>query len=437
MVSPEDIEAIDILITQRRNEETSLDKEIKEEPVLKYGKQTDGSCDRTTGSGTDATDATDTQKGKQHKKRIHRKLNKEFIVYVGEERTKMRLVECSNSNSLPKTSESDFQILGTASNSNSEESASSSNSEDSDNSEKKSNSEESDKTASNSEDSDKSGSNSDGSDKSAKNSNSEETSKESEVSVEEIEVPPKSFPIYDVDSNSNSDKTEDIYKTHMDGSKISLATVSTISTEPCTPKTMVTEQSTTFPYSQSDESIQFLSEQERLDKKESEENNVTGATDEKEDIEDGQQNNGEQVKYSVDTEPVSPVETTRAPSPVPVSPVKNNGEQDSVDKRAPSPVPVSPEEKTGEKVKDSVDKGAPSPVLVSPGEKTGEQGNNNVDKESASTESSTETTDSTDSASTALTVMTDVQPSKATEEYAAVFGPQPLPQISPRQEDEL
>ena len=288
-------------------------------------------------------------------------------------------------------------------------------------------------------DSDKSGSNSDGSDKSAKNSNSEETSKESEVSVEEIEVPPKSFPIYDVDSNSNSDKTEDIYKTHMDGSKISLATVSTISTEPCTPKTMVTEQSTTFPYSQSDESIQFLSEEERQDKKESEENNVTGATDEKEDIEDGQQNNGEQVKYSVDTEPVSPVETTRAPSPVPVSPVKNNGEQDSVDKRAPSPVPVSPEEKTGEKVKDSVDKGAPSPVPVSPGEKTGEQGNNNVDKESASTESSTETTDSTDStdsASTAPTVMTDVQPSKATEEYAAVFGPQPLPQISPRQEDE-
>ena len=184
MVSPEDIEAIDILITQRQNEEASLDKEIKEEPVLKDGKQTDGSCDRTTGSGTDATDATDTQKSKQHKKIICRKLN--------------------NSNS----------------NSNSEESASSSNSEDSDKSGKKSNSEESDKTASNSEDSDKtasnsedsdkSGSNSDGSDKSDKNSNSEETSKESEVSVEEIEVPRKSFPIYDVDSNSNSDKTEDI-----------------------------------------------------------------------------------------------------------------------------------------------------------------------------------------------------------------------------------
>ena len=122
MVSPEDIEAIDILITQRQNEaEASLDKEIKEEPegekpVLKDSKQTDGSCDRTTGSRTDATDATDTKKGKQHKKRIRRKLNKEFIVYVGEERTKIRLVECSDSNSLRETSESDFQILGSASN---------------------------------------------------------------------------------------------------------------------------------------------------------------------------------------------------------------------------------------------------------------------------------------------------------------------------------
>ena len=85
MVFPEDVEAIDILITQRRNEEeAALDKEIKKEPkgekpVLKDSKQTDGSCDRTTGSGTDGTDVTDvtdttdetdTKKDKQHKKRI-------------------------------------------------------------------------------------------------------------------------------------------------------------------------------------------------------------------------------------------------------------------------------------------------------------------------------------------------------------------------------
>ena len=47
----------------------------------------------------------------------------------------------------------------------------------------------------------------------------------------------------------------------------------------------------------------------------------------------------------------------------------------------------------------------------------------------------TEMTDSIDSYSTALTVMTDVQPSKATKEYAAIFGPQPLPQLSLGQED--
>ena len=411
MVSPEDIEAIDILITQRRNEvEASLDKEIKEElegekPVLKDGKQTDGSCHRTTGSGTDTTDetdATDTKKGKQHKKRICRKLNKEFIVYVGEERTKLHLVECSDSNSLRETSESDFQILGSASNSNSEDSdksgknsnseesdksASNSNSEDSDKSGKNSNSEESDKSGSNSnsEGSDKSGSNSnsDGSDKSAKNSNSEETTKENEVSVEEIEVPPNSFPIYDVDSSSNSEKTEDIYKLHMDGSKISLATVSTVSTE---------------PYTQADESVEVLAK--------------TMVTSE----------NGEQVKCSVDK---------GAPSPVSVSPVKNNGEQVkySVDKGALSPV-----ENNREQVKYSV-----NTEPVSPAEKTGEQGNNNVDKKSASTESlaeMTEMTDLTDSSSTAPTVMIDVQPSKATKEYAAVFGPQPLPQLSLRQEDQ-
>ena len=140
MVSSEDIEAIDILITQRRSEEeVALEKEIKEEqkgekPVLKDGKQTDGSCDRTTGSGTDATDATDatdTKKEKQHKKRIRRKLNREFIVYVGEERTKMHLVECSDSNSLCESGSASEETV--------------SNSEETDKSEKKSNSEESEK----------------------------------------------------------------------------------------------------------------------------------------------------------------------------------------------------------------------------------------------------------------------------------------------------
>ena len=222
MLSPEDIEAIDIIITQRRNEEEEdLAKEIKKEeedekPVLKDGKQTDGSCDRTTGSGTDATDP---EEGK-HKKRIRRKLNKEFIVYVGEEKKKMHLVECTDSNSLSETTQSeeeaiDSQDLGSATNSNSEENASNSNSEESN-------------KISNSEESEKSDSNATGSDKSGKNSNSEESTKESEESVEEIPVPPKEIPVYDVES-SNSENTDEIYKSLMDGSKLSLATVSTIS----------------------------------------------------------------------------------------------------------------------------------------------------------------------------------------------------------------
>ena len=204
MLSPEDIEAIDILITQRRNkEEEALKKEIKKEqeeekPVLKDGKQTDGSCDRMTGSGTDATH---TEEGKQHKKRIRRKLNKEFIVYVGEEKRKMRLVECSDSNNLSETTQSeeeaiDSQDLGSGTNSNSEESPSNSNSEENDKNNKISNSEETDKSDSNLTESDKS----------AKKSNSAESTKESEESVEEIDIPPKKIPIYEVDS-SNSENT--------------------------------------------------------------------------------------------------------------------------------------------------------------------------------------------------------------------------------------
>ena len=151
-----------------------------------------------TGSGTDATD---TEEGKQHKKRICRKLNKEFIVYVGEEKRKIRLVECSDSNNLSETTQSeeeaiDSQDLGSGTNLNSEESPSNSNSEENDKNNKISNSEETDKSDSNSTESDKS----------AKKSNSAESTKESEESVEEIDIPPKKIPIYEVDS-SNSENT--------------------------------------------------------------------------------------------------------------------------------------------------------------------------------------------------------------------------------------
>ena len=73
---------------------------------------------------------------------------------------------------------------------------------------------------------------------------------------------------------------------------------------------------------------------------------------------------------------------------MPVSPVKNNGEQVkySVDKGALSPV-----ENNGDQVKYSV-----NTEPVSPAEKNGEQGSNNLDKKSAGTKSSTEMTETTD-----------------------------------------
>ena len=137
----------------------------------------------------------------------------------------MHLVECSNSNNLSETTQSeeeaiDSQDLGSGTNSNLEESPSNSNSEENDKNNKISNSEETDKSDSNSTESDKS----------AKNSNSAESTKESEESVEEIDIPPKKIPIYEVDS-SNSENTEEIYKSLMEGSKISLATVLTFSTQ--------------------------------------------------------------------------------------------------------------------------------------------------------------------------------------------------------------
>ena len=104
----------------------------------------------------------------------------------------------------------------------------------------------------------------------------------------------------------------------MDGSKISLATVSKVATVPYTQsdkgvevlaKTLVTEQSTTIPYSQSDESIQFVLEEEKQDEKESEESDVTDVTEEKKDIKDGQESDvtGGKGKDSVDKGALSPV----------------------------------------------------------------------------------------------------------------------------------
>ena len=75
----------------------------------------------------------------------------------------------------------------------------------------------------------------------------------------------------------------------MDGSKLSVATVSTVSTGPYShsdesvevlAKPLVTEQSTTVPYSQSDESIQLEEEKRDEKEKESEESDVTDVREE-------------------------------------------------------------------------------------------------------------------------------------------------------------
>ena len=101
MASNEDCEALEILITERRQAVAAeLEKQIKKEKidpnlkdplVIKEEKQTDSLCDRTSSSEgtekqmTDATDVTDSDTSVQVKqKKVRRKLNKEFVMFVGD-----------------------------------------------------------------------------------------------------------------------------------------------------------------------------------------------------------------------------------------------------------------------------------------------------------------------------------------------------------------
>ena len=64
--------------------------------MIKEEKQTDGSCDRTSSlegtekqmsDATDPTDVTDSDTSVQVKqKKVRRKLNKEFVMFVGDEK---------------------------------------------------------------------------------------------------------------------------------------------------------------------------------------------------------------------------------------------------------------------------------------------------------------------------------------------------------------
>ena len=259
MASNEDCEAIDILIIQRRQAVAAeLEKEIKKEKIdpnlkdpiiIKEEKQTDGSCDRTSSSEatdkqvtdvTDLTDVTDSDASvKVKRKKCRRKLNKEFIMFVGDKKRHIKILEvdsdenrCTDSGTESSYREVLKEVLSECTDSDAKDSGVSSNKESS----------KGEQTATESE------SNASVFEVSQK-SKEERSMTESDASVLEVAVEPKVIPVYELDkskeksnssvlkmdsSSENSDLTTNTYKKLMDGdaSKISLQTVSTLSTAP-------------------------------------------------------------------------------------------------------------------------------------------------------------------------------------------------------------
>ena len=117
MASNEDCEALEILLCERREAiAAELEKEIKKEKqdpiMIKEEKQTDSSCDRTTCSSseaatekqaTDATDVTDSDTSSDIKqKKCRRKLNREFVMFVGDEKRRIKILEVESDESSQK-----------------------------------------------------------------------------------------------------------------------------------------------------------------------------------------------------------------------------------------------------------------------------------------------------------------------------------------------
>ena len=259
MASNEDCEAIDILIVERRQAVAAeLEKQIKKEKinpnlkdpiVIKEEKQTDSSCDRTSSSkatdkqvteATDPTDVTDSDASVKVKwKKCKRKLNKEFFMFVGDEKRRIKIFEvdsdensCTDSGTESSYREVLKEVLSECTDSDTKDSGVSSNKESSKGGQTAT---ESESNASVFEVS--------------KKSKHERTMTESDVSVLDIVVQPKVIPVYELDkseeksdssvlkmdsSSENSDSTTNMYNKLMDGdaSKISLQTVSTLSTAP-------------------------------------------------------------------------------------------------------------------------------------------------------------------------------------------------------------
>ena len=249
MASNEDCKALEILITERRQAVAAeLEKQIKKEKndpnlkdplVIKEEKQTDSLCDRTSSSEgtekqmtdvTDPTDVTDSDTSVQVKqKKVRRKLNKEFVMFVGDEKRCLKILELDSDENTPTDSgaESSYhdvlkEVISECTDSDAKDSGVSSNKESS----------KGEQTATESE------SNASVF-KVSKNLNEERSITESDASVFEVAVEPKVIPVYELDkseeksdssvlkmdsSSENSDSTTKMYKKLIDGdaSKISL-----------------------------------------------------------------------------------------------------------------------------------------------------------------------------------------------------------------------
>ena len=226
--------------------------------VIKEEKQTDGSCDRMT----DVTDVTDDEDRKS-KKKIRRELSTEFIVFVGPEKRKMKLVAVSDTDSGFTQSEDNTNEESegdkTGAQSNEEPSAKSSGELISDQS--------TEKYGESGRDS-KSDPSTDNSGESCRDSNLDVSTDKlgesgGDSSVQEVDQPPKLFETYEIDS-SESDNTDNMYKGFMEGSKISVHTLSTLSTVGFTESDKSVEvvknvgMSSTVAYS--DSSVEILSD---------------------------------------------------------------------------------------------------------------------------------------------------------------------------------
>ena len=218
MAANDDCEAIDILITERRDaisaeiekdlkkghkkEDLIVIKEEKQVPiVIKEEKQTDGSCDHTSGSEeskTDATDPTDETTDSDSKpKKCRRKLNKEFVMFVGDERRRVKLVEIDsdeNSHTLEECTDSGTDVV--------REIVSETGTDEKSTEEKSSNTESDSNTTGKTSDSN-SGENT-SSEKSNEESDRSSVRKSESDSVQEVPVEKKTIPLVELDKSDSS-----------------------------------------------------------------------------------------------------------------------------------------------------------------------------------------------------------------------------------------